>query len=90
MILTEKVCCTGKASIGSGADYDFEITEFIFKLFDDCLGCIYFTYAYGVKPDTFFVRNSAGDFSKSLVPAAPVAFVSYSSIYNNGAVRYHG
>ncbi|MBA7638189.1 hypothetical protein ES703_45842 [subsurface metagenome] len=85
-VLAEQGICTGKAGIGGGADYDFKIAEFIFKLFDDGSCCVYLAYAYGVQPDTFFCGVSAGDFAESLGPAGPVAFVPDDSVYDDRAV----
>jgi len=75
--------CLGEAGVGSGADYDFEIGESVFKLFYNGSGCINFAYAYGVEPDTFSLGIFAGDFAESVGPAGPVAFVPDDPVYNH-------
>ncbi len=87
-IFTKCVGCTGVAGIGGRADYDFEIREFVLKLFDDGLCGVDLSYADGVEPDALFFGKFACDFTEALVPAGKVAFVPDGPIYDDGAVAY--
>jgi len=89
-IFAKCVGCAGKAGVGGCADYDFEIREFVLKLFYDGLGGVDLSYADGVEPYTFFFGKLSGDFAEPLGPAFTVAFMPDGTIYDDGAVAYRG
>jgi hypothetical protein len=86
--LSEQGVSAGKAGIGGGAHYDFKIAEPVFKLFDDCPGCVNLANAYGVEPDAFFRGVFARDFAKSLRPARSIPPVSGHSIHDHRSYGY--
>ena len=83
MLFTEKVISARIASIGGCADNNLEFAELLFKLFDYCLGRVYFANTDGMKPNAFFLGMSPANSAESLSPAGPVPAVPYGPIYDH-------